>query len=164
MAAGTAVPSLFRRVNDDAVTVAASTSSEKVAVTALLTATPLAPARGTVLVTVGAVVSTRQVRTAGSGSVPPSIVQARTENVCEPSARPVSVSGDVQSVKAPPSSSHWKAASGWSDEKVTVADALFDGSAAPLLRNVLGTGGGGMVVKRHTLSAAMRFPTTSATP
>ena len=56
------------------------------------------------IVVSGGVVSTVQVRLAGVGSVLPAGSVARTVNVCEPSARPLYVWGEVHAVSAPPSS------------------------------------------------------------
>ena len=89
MAVTPAPSAAVRSETVEAVTVAGSTSSEKVAVTVASRATPLALAVGFAPLTTGAVVSTRQVRAAGEASVPPSIVQARTSKVCGPSGRPV---------------------------------------------------------------------------
>ena len=51
------------------------------------------------IVVSGGVVSTVQVRLAGLGSVLPAGSVARTVNVCEPSARPLYVWGEVHAVK-----------------------------------------------------------------
>ena len=54
----------------------------------------------------GAVVSTRQLYWAGSGSSRAPL-SAFTRNVCAPSADTVTVRGDEQPLHAPPSSWHW---------------------------------------------------------
>src|SRR6185437_8397483 len=58
----------------------------------------------------GAVVSTSQVKLAGEASVLPALSIARTEKVCDPSAKPVNPSGLVQAANEPASSLHSKLA------------------------------------------------------
>lgn len=84
---GVALPSL-NSVKVSSVGEAASMASEKVASMLAAGATSVAPSAGTTLSTVGAVVSTFQERLAGVKSVLPAASIARTEKVCEPSARP----------------------------------------------------------------------------
>src|SRR5207247_917705 len=62
----------------------------------------------TVIAVSGAVTSTVHVNEAGVASVLPTASVARTWKVCEPSATPKSVSGEVQLANAPESSLHWK--------------------------------------------------------
>ena len=62
------------------------------------------------IVVSGAVVCIVHVYVAGVASVLPTVSVARTWKLCEPSASDDVVSGDVQGVKTPPSSEHWKVA------------------------------------------------------
>ena len=122
-AAGTATPPGPVSVTVDADTVAGSTASENVAEAVASRAMPVAPSDGLSPLTVGPVVSTAHVRLAAVGSVPPAVV-ARTSNVCGPSASPVTVNGDVQPAKAPPSIRHPNVAvaSGGAASNVNAAD------------------------------------------
>src|SRR4051794_22535462 len=74
-----------------------------------------------IMVVSGTAASTVQVCAAGEGSVLPAGSVARTRNVCEPSARPVSVLGDVHAAHAPESRRHSNVAP-VSEAKLNVAD------------------------------------------
>ena len=79
-----------------------------------------------------------QVCAAGVASVVPTSFNARTLNVCEPTARPVYAFGDVQAANAEPSSEHSKLASASSELKPNVAPVSVVPSAgfAPLRSRV----------------------------
>src|SRR5919206_85670 len=74
---------------------------------------------------VGRVVSTLHVNEAGVASVLPAASVARTWKVCEPSARPVYCLGEVQAVKPPASSWHWKLTPPSGELKVKLAVLLL---------------------------------------
>src|SRR5205085_12570283 len=61
---------------------------------------------GGAIVTVGATVSTVQLRSAGVGSTLPVASRTRTRNMWAPSASALRSVGEVQAAKAPPSSEH----------------------------------------------------------
>ena len=70
------------------------------------------------MVVSGAAVSTVKVRDAGVASTLVAASMARTANVWEPCVSVPVVKGDVQLVKAAPSTLHWKVAGDSLDEKV----------------------------------------------
>ena len=80
---------------------------------------------------------------AGVGSALPVRSSARTAKLCTPGATPVSVRGDVQEAKAPPSSAHSKSRSGpgvrsSEPRKRKVAVVLVVGLAGASTRRVSG--------------------------
>src|ERR1044071_10462583 len=91
-----------------------------------------------VIVTVGGLVSTIQVRVAGDGSTRPTGSLARTANVCEPPAR-VKACGEVHAVDAAAASLHSKVAvgSGERNSKVTLAPVI-EPTAGPEVISVSG--------------------------
>src|SRR5207248_10484514 len=78
----------------------------------------------------GAAVSISQVQEAGAGSALPAASIAKTVNVCDPSATPVYVFGEVQLTAAEPSSEHMKLAPA-SELNENVAVDEFDGFVGP---------------------------------
>jgi hypothetical protein len=83
------------------------------------------------IVVCGAVVSTVIARLAGLPSTYPAASLARTSKVCAPSARTAVVCGDVQAVKAPVSTRHWKLAPGSLEKPYVGVESLV----SPLGRN-----------------------------
>ena len=81
-----------------------------------------------VMVVSGAPVSTLQVKLAGVASVLPAESVARTENVCEPSARPVIVADELQAAYGAASSLHSNVDPGFVDVKEKLAKAEVEGS------------------------------------
>jgi len=121
---------------------AGSIGSENVAVTVLFTATLVAFEPGTVESTVGAVVSTTQLRLAGDESVTPEAV-ARTWKVCEPSARDEYDRGEVQAANGAPSSAHSNDDPEMLEVKLNealVLDVVPDGPEVIVVSGALGGG------------------------
>src|SRR5215210_3845705 len=73
-------------------------------------------------------VSTVHVYVAGVGSVLPFESVACTENVCEPSTRPGSETGDVHGANGAESSWHWNVEPGADETNEKLAEGLLDGS------------------------------------
>src|SRR5215217_4024907 len=122
--------------------VAAFISSEKVASTLVFSATPIAAFTGVTPTTVGAVVSTVQVRLAGVGSVLPAEPTALTSKVCvEPPDRPRYSFGEVQTSKAPSSSLHSKVARLSLEEKPKVVLVLASQGSMVMEVIVVSSGG-----------------------
>src|SRR5687767_3371051 len=90
------------------------------------------------------VVSTVQVAAAGLASVLPAASLARTRNVCSPSARPLSATGETQDANAAPSRAHSKVALG-SDENSNDALVLVVEAAGPEVIVVSGATAGSTV-------------------
>jgi hypothetical protein len=83
--------------------------------------------------------STVQVVDAAAPTLP-ALSMARTENVCSPWLRPVTVFGLVQAAKAPPSRAHSNETSASLSEKLNVALVLAT-SPCVLLGSMSGAGG-----------------------
>jgi hypothetical protein len=105
----------------------------------------------------GAVVSTVHVCVAGVASTLPASPLARTEKVCDPSARPEYDLGAVHASYAPPSSLHSNDAPAGVEEKSN--DAVLEATVplGPLVIEVSGAGGGGSA-DGETTSRTVRTP------
>src|SRR3954454_2942641 len=96
------------------------------------------------MVVCGAIVSTVNDRVAGVASGDPWGSTARTANVCRPSASALSVSGDAQEPRAPPSTPHskWDPGSLELKPNVGVESEVVEPAAGPETIEVAGGVGG----------------------
>ncbi|OLT23480.1 hypothetical protein BJF78_32240 [Pseudonocardia sp. CNS-139] len=107
---------------------------------------------------------TVQIQVAGTPSVLPATSTARTANVWPPTARPVTVCGEVHGVNAAPSRLHSKAASGSSEANSNDASVATVVASGPLSITVSGavvSGGGGVRVQLCTAGVGSALPARS---
>jgi hypothetical protein len=107
----------------------------------------------------GALESTVQLWAAGLASVLPAGSVARTWKVCGPELRPVYGLGEVQAVKAAPSSEHWKLEPVSLDENVKFAPVLFDSAGGP--ESIVVCGSEVSTVQLYEAGLASLFPAGS---
>ena len=132
-------------------------------------ATALGEAGPEIVVTGG--IATVQAWLAGVGSIARIFRVARTRKACPPSARPSSVSGDVQGANGAPSSEHSNVASSRSDVNVNVApvSSVGDSGRAPSVVSgvdasnaTTSTGGSSVVFSRLWIVCSSPAPLSAA--